>query len=342
MHVPQESSLTSRDRATGPWFLVVSVGAHAALAAVLGALWHPPQVLAAEPHPPPATQWVIVEEEDAKDEAKEEEAVSNTQELAGASKHDASPEAPAATAPVKTAPAPTAPAKTAPPTKPHDPEVPAAPQVPAPTANPRPDLAAKASADPSATPAATPAPAGSGAGDGRGPGDGSGEQEVVIAPDLVARFTKFLAKYAEGAGEWEKLPTGTLATFEIELTVGEGGKLVRGADPLAGVEGVPPAVAKAVRNTAIAPELNIKLALPPDKPGGDGGVVRPGKVRLKIKVALDDTDGAGKKVTLRFDYDQKARKGPSQLVLESGRRVRFDVEVVRVEAAASAPPPELR
>ncbi len=153
---------------------------------------------------------------------------------------------------------------------------------------------------------------------------------MVVAPDLVARYTKFLVKYAEGAGDWSSLPKGTLATLTVTLTVDATGRLSKVQDPLAGLTDVQPFVAKTIRNTVIAPELTSKLALPADVAGEKGGIVRAGSVKITLRVELDDVDNPSGKLALRHEYDEKSRRGPSVLVLESGRRVTFRVQAVEV------------
>lgn len=313
-------------------FAAISVVVHLALALSFAALWHPPPVLASEPPKPKVTETEVLPlpPDDPADKEEASLADSHTQELSGSSAGQPTPPAEQPALPTPP-PIPTSPA--APAALPTPVPTPASPPEPSPT--PRPPPSATPSASPSASsssaaPGPSPAPSSSGTGSGSGDGDGGGDQPVVVAPDLVARYTKFLVKYAEGAGDWATLPKGTLATLTVTLTVDATGRLSKTQDPLAGLTDVQPFVAKSIRNTVIAPELASKLALPAAVAGEKGGVVRAGTVKITLRVELDDVDNPSGKLALRHDYDEKARRGPSVLVLESGRRVTFRVQAIEV------------
>ncbi|NUP14500.1 MAG: hypothetical protein HOW73_51375 [Polyangiaceae bacterium] len=192
---------------------------------------------------------------------------------------------------------------------------------------------------------------GSRAGTGGGTASGNGTAGTSVdaattarekAPDLAARFTKELPRYAADIEGWTTLTVGTLPATEFTIELGDDGRVVRPTE-----EQKPPDEKRAALTLSVTRTLRslvTKLALP-------GLPVQAGSLRVKVKATISDgaPREAGDEIELSFTYDGKARKGAGTFVLRSGRTVTFDVEVVAVEpkdppaeapaSDASEPPP---
>lgn len=340
---------------------VVSVVAHALVALALAAVWLDRGALEEERRrkaleeqlPPPPISFVEAEtlEEDAAPAALadqvdpgKEDAAQGHDVVAMAEPRPAAPAPPPppppAPVPVKvTPPAPPKPAPKPEPAPPapvttEDPVAPVASVTP-PSPDPAPaPPGAKASGASSGDVAAAPAPATSAApAGGTDVGDGGGAAREK-APDLAARFTKELSRYAADIPGWTKVPSGSSHTATVTIELDDRGRVVvpKGLI-LPNVR--EPELALSVQRTLSA--LVTKLALP-------GHPVRAGTMTVKIRATA--SDGAerpeGEEIKLETSYDPQTKVGKSSFSLRSGRAVTFEITVILVEprgADTNASPP---
>lgn len=179
------------------------------------------------------------------------------------------------------------------------------------------------------TTASSMTPSGSGSGDAPSAAAAPAEAREK-APDLAARFTKELPRYAADIESWADADAGESEELAFEITLSETGRVVR-------PESEPPlpagpresALTTSLRRAASA--LVTKLALP-------GEPVGAGVLRLKVRAKI--TDGpqrpAGDEIELAFSYDGATRRGLGTFTLRSGRSVTFVVVVAAVQPDSTA------
>ncbi len=315
-----------------------SLVAHLLFVGMFTAAWLQPRTLEEEaarknlPPPPPPIEWVEADLGATDAQVADQNLEEKEEEPQGA----APTPAPAPLAPV--APPEPAPTKAAPPPAPTPPAK--ARPSPGPQAEKMAVLHVLESGPSSATDmvAVRGTPTGSGdasvgrvgsvapSADGSVPG-GQGGPHVERAPDLAARFTKELPRWAADVPGWQSAHDGFTLERTVVVRLDEEGRVDREAR--LGKEGEDDALLSSIQRTLRA--LVTPLALP-DRPRG------PGALTLQIRGVV--TDGpprdAGEEIALAFDYDKKLRSGNGSLSKRDGRGVLFTVKVVSVEAAAPA------
>lgn len=236
-------------------------------------------------------------------------------------------EPPAAPAPPQTA------APAPPPVQPAPTEPEAAERVPEPPPtlpSTRPARASRAtpastavSASPSASPpgeAASAATPGTGTGDGpEGPGDGGGF-ERPRAPSAPARFTKELAAYAAPVVAWRELEQGPAGELRLSVELDDEGRIAP-LERLCFTPATPPEpLGESIRRSLRA--LRMPLAPPGSERAG------PGRFELRIRASIDQVEvEATPGGDYRLESHYAGSRGHAAFVLESGRRVRFELEL---------------
>lgn len=153
---------------------------------------------------------------------------------------------------------------------------------------------------------------------------GPGEARAK-APDLAARLTKELPRYAADVSAWKTTAAGTSKALAFTLELDDDGKVVRPTEPSPAPPGEKEA-ALALSFDRTMRALVMKLALP-DLP------VQAGLLKVTVRAIVIDGPAreVGDDLELSFAYDGPARKGVGTFVLRSGRTVAFHVEVTSVE-----------
>lgn len=264
----------------------------------------------------------------------------------------APPAEPAAAAqPAEQAEAPAAPSPTPPPAAtpaaqpaPSEPEpreqLPEPPPAPrsasAPARSPRPARpAASASSVPVASASANPSTGasgeaasatspGAGRGDGpEGPGDGGGF-ERPRAPSAPARLTKELAAYAAPVVAWRELEQGPAGELRLQIELDDEGRIAP-LERLCFAPTTPPEpLGESIRRSLRA--LRMPLAPPGSERAGAG------RFELRIRASIDQVEvEATPGGDYRLESHFAGNRGHAAFVLESGRRVRFELELASGE-----------
>jgi outer membrane biosynthesis protein TonB len=193
-------------------------------------------------------------------------------------------------------------------------------------ASARPRAAASATTPSEAASAVSPG-AGRGGGDGpEGPGDGGGF-ERPRAPSAAARFTKELAAYAAPVVAWRELALGEAGALRLQIELDDEGRIVPLEQLCFAPVTTPEPLGESVRRSLRA--LRIPLAPPGRERAGSG------RFELRIHASIDQVEvEATPGGDYRLESHYAGNRGHAAFVLESGRRVRFELELSSGELGA--------
>lgn len=303
-----------------------SVVAHLLFVAMFTAAWLQPKTLEEEearrkmaPPPPPPIEWV------------EAELGATDARVADQSEGKEQPQGEGpAEAPAPLTPTPPPPPKEAPRAAPKPLSIPKAPPAPKPPAVEGPEMLVLKTLDQATMVERT---SGSTVGSSRAYEGGStgaegspasaGGPRVEHAPDLAARFTKELPRWAADVPAWQTASEGFTLERTVTIRLDETGHVDRSAASTKPEE--EDALLSSIERTLRA--LVTKLELP-DHPVGAGTLV------VQVRATVHDVPPReeGDEIALAFEYDKKQRNGKGTFTKRNGRSVEFTTKVVEVKA----------